>query len=390
MMRGVRKTPTAKLIGTFVLFLVAVNVGAFNRAEAAATRVFSGAPAGAPTIGVIGDSSAAGIRWSNAYGPLGSVNYSFNAESCRRTIALSCSGREGYAPPNALSTLRSRPGQWGSVLVMVTGYNDPGYLFDDGVDAIMAEAAIQGISKVMWLTMRTADVSYVAPGFSSNAHTFRDNNRILLQKSVQYGGRLQIADWAAYSAGKDSWFTPDGVHYTGSGASAAAAYIAQQATLVAQSRNITPGSQLSCGGAPVTHVGTNGNDSIFGTTGDDVVLALGGNDLILARGGNDIVCAGSGDDTVYGNDGDDTVMGHAGNDTLSGGNGNDIVLGGTGDDTASGGNGDDTVYGNDDNDTVYGHAGTNNLVGGNGNDEAWGGTGSSICVAEVVHDCVAD
>ena len=29
---------------------------------------------------------------------------------------------------------------------------------------------------------------------------FRDNNRTLMQKAQQYGGALQIADWASYSA----------------------------------------------------------------------------------------------------------------------------------------------------------------------------------------------
>jgi peptidoglycan hydrolase-like protein with peptidoglycan-binding domain len=207
--------------------------------EAATTRIYTGAP-GAPTIGIIGDSSIAAIRWSDSWSSLSSVNYAFNAESCRRTTGVSCSGREGYAPPNALDTLRAEPGRWGSVLVMVTGYNDAGTTFAASVDAIMAEAQRQGIPKVMWLTMRTADVSYVAPTFQSNTYTFRDNNRILLQKAEQYGGRLQIADWATYTADKASWFASDGVHYQPAGARGAGEYVAAQATLVAGGANITP------------------------------------------------------------------------------------------------------------------------------------------------------
>lgn len=123
---------------------------------------------------------------------------------------------------------------------MVTGYNDAGTTFASSVDAIMAEAQRQGIAKVMWLTMRTADVSYVAPTFQSNTYTFRDNNRILLQKSEQYGGRLQIADWATFTADKVSWFASDGVHYQPAGARGAGAFIAAQSTLVAGGANITP------------------------------------------------------------------------------------------------------------------------------------------------------
>ncbi len=351
-------------------------------ASAAATRVFTGAPAGAPTIGLIGDSTLAGIRWTNSYGPLASVNYSFNAESCRRTIDLSCSGREGYAPPNALSILQSRSGQWGTVLVMVTGYNDAGYRFDDGVDAIMAEAARQGIDKVMWLTMRTADVSYVAPTYSSNAYTFRDNNRILLQKSVQYGGRLQIADWATYSADQPSWFYSDGVHYRTEGALQSAAYIAREATRVAAGWNITPGSQLRCAGQLVTHVGTSGNDTIVGSSGDDVVLGLDGDDDINTRDGDDIVCAGSGDDVVRGGDGHDVIYGHGGDDFLYGKAGDDVIWGGDGDDLLTGADGSDVLRGDDGDDQLLGHDGDDELWGGLGVDTASGGNGDDLLYGE--------
>ena len=195
---------------------------------------------GAPRIGVIGDSSAAGIRWADAYAPLRQFNFTFDAESCRRTTAASCGGREGYAPENAITTLRRLSGRWGDALVMVTGYNDPGSSFASAVDTIMAEAASQGISKVIWLTMRTADVSYVAPGYISSSYTFRDNNRILLLKSQQYGGRLQIADWAGYSAGRTDWVTTDGVHLKSAGAFAQATFIAQSAAQVLAGANITP------------------------------------------------------------------------------------------------------------------------------------------------------
>ena len=104
----------------------------------------------------------------------------------------------------------------------------------------MAEAARQGVHKVIWLTMRTADVSYVSPGYRSSSSTFRDNNRILLQKAQQYGGALQIADWATYSADQPSWVGPDGVHLSVRGAPIAAAYIADIAAQVLDGTTITP------------------------------------------------------------------------------------------------------------------------------------------------------
>ena len=74
----------------------------------------------------------------------------------------------------------------------------------------MAAARRQGIRAVIWLTLRTAEVAYPPRGFESASLGFGDNNRILLQKSRQYGGRLQIADWAGHSANRPSWVGRDG------------------------------------------------------------------------------------------------------------------------------------------------------------------------------------
>ena len=231
-----RRTGSKALIGALLVAAVCSTVAP---STAAATVYYDGA-AGAARIGVIGDSSIAGIRWINTFGPLQSFNFTFDAESCRRTTAASCRGREGYAPENALTVMRRLSGQWGSVLVMGTGYNDPGTTFSSSVDEIMAEAAAQGIPHVMWLTMSTAEVSYVAPTYNSNTYTFRDNNRILIAKAQQYGGRLQIADWASYSAGQRSWFASDGIHFTAAGAAGSAQFIASQAGRVLSGETITP------------------------------------------------------------------------------------------------------------------------------------------------------
>ena len=215
-------------------------------ASAYTTVVYSGAGPNVPRISVIGDSVGSGIRWTRSYAPLSVFNFTFDAESCRRTITTSCRGREGYAPLNVLDTMRRLHGYLGDVLVLMTGYNDAGIIFGAGVDAVMAEAARQGVPKVIWLTMRTADVSYVSPGYASSASTFRDNNRILLQKAQQYGGALQVADWATYSANHPSWVGPDGVHLSVRGAPIAATFIADEARKVLDGLTITP---------PTGHVG---------------------------------------------------------------------------------------------------------------------------------------
>jgi len=208
---------------------------------------------GAPRISVIGDSVMSGIRWYGAWAPLRRFNYTVDVESCRRTLAFSCRGREGYAPDNTISAMRRLRGQLGSVLVVGTGYNDPGVTFARAVDAVMAEAAAQGIPVVIWATMRTAGVSYVSPTYASSVSTFRNNNQILLAKAAQYGGRLQVADWATYSASRREWVGSDGVHLTPSGATAMAGFIADQAA-IALGQISTP-TGLTAYVAPVSGVG---------------------------------------------------------------------------------------------------------------------------------------
>jgi hypothetical protein len=123
---------------------------------------------------------------------------------------------------------------------MMTGYNDPGTTFATSVDAIVAAARRQHIRVVIWLTLRTAEVAYPRRDFTSTSYGFEDNNRILLQKSRQYLGRLQIANWAGHSADRSSWVASDGIHLTATGAAAVSRFIANQVDRVFAGAAITP------------------------------------------------------------------------------------------------------------------------------------------------------
>ena len=196
---------------------------------------------GKTRIGIIGDSVGTTIAFNNAWAPLDKYDYSFDAAGCRRVYATSCK----HPPPlTAVATMQKYRGQWGSLLVMLTGYNDMSFSFAEAVDAVMAEAARQGIPRVMWLTYRTADVRCVPLSYRSTATTFRDNNLILLQKAREYGGRLVIADWATYSTryGSDpKYVSPDGVHmYPAAGSFALSQFIADNVGRVLAGEDVTP------------------------------------------------------------------------------------------------------------------------------------------------------
>jgi hypothetical protein len=180
------------------------------------TVTYDGAGPGVARIGLIGDSTLAAIRWTGAYAPLRRWNYTYDAESCRRTITASCHGPDGYAPANALELMHRLSGQLGAVLVLMLGANDPTNRFGEAVDAVVAEARAQGINTVIWLTVHGAD----------------DKNAILAQRAQQYGGYLVIADWAGYSAPHPEWTIADGLHISAAGAPVLSQFIADNVAAV--------------------------------------------------------------------------------------------------------------------------------------------------------------
>jgi hypothetical protein len=235
---------------TAVLLAAAVAVVPPAGNAAAATTIYYNGAGSAPRISVVGDSTIAALRWTGQFQPLRRFNYVYDAESCRRILYPSCRGREGYAPDTVVQTMRRLSGQLGSVFVIMGGYDDSSFGFGNGVDAVMAEASRQGIPTVLWLSLRASDVSYVGPGSISNSSTFRANNRTLYSKAIQYGPRLQIADWASYAANHPEWFYSDGIHFRPAGANVAATYIADQAARVIAGQIVTPAAGRARPSAP--------------------------------------------------------------------------------------------------------------------------------------------
>ena len=180
------------------------------------TVTYDGAGPGVPRIGLIGDSTLAAIRWTGSYAPLRRWNYTYDAESCRRTITPSCHGPDGYAPANAIEVMHRLRGSLGTVLVLMTGANDPVSRFGEGIDAIVAEAHAQGMGAVIWLTVPGAD----------------DKNAVLAQRVQQHGGFLTVADWAGYSAAHPEWKNADGRHISTTGAPVLAQDIADHVAAV--------------------------------------------------------------------------------------------------------------------------------------------------------------
>jgi hypothetical protein len=175
------------------------------------TVTYDGAGPNAQRLGLIGDSTLASIRWSAAWAPLRRWNYTYDAESCRRTSTPSCHGPDGYAPENVIEVMQRLRGRLGSVLVVMDGANDPVNVLGAGIKAVVQEAQAQGIGRVVWLTIRNG----------------ADRNAVINQQAQTYGGYLVVADWDAYSAPYDAAWTIDGLHLNPTGAMELSTYLAQ-------------------------------------------------------------------------------------------------------------------------------------------------------------------
>ena len=217
-----------------------VSMLAAMPASADNTVIFDEAGPAAPHIGLVGDSTLAGIRWAGRYGDLRRYNFVLDAESCRRTIEQSCWSREDFRPDNTVRAVQRLSGELGEVLVVMSGYNDSSDMFDDAVDAVVAEAQRQAIPHVIWLTLRTADVSYQDPQQRASTDGYREDNRILYEKAAQLGGYLQIADWATHSDDRSDWFYGDGVHLTDDGVSSLSSFIADSVDVVLAGGSLNP------------------------------------------------------------------------------------------------------------------------------------------------------
>lgn len=166
---------------------------------------------------VIGDSSAAAMRWTaGATDALRGADFTLDLESCRRLVEPSCDGVEGYAPSTALDALRSNADGSYDTLIMATGYNDMDRDFVDAFDRITAEARLQGITTILWTTYRERIGDQIAEG-AGEAYAEMNDVLALRMRSGQHP-ELHLVDWWGYTEDADSWLTSDGIHLTGMGA----------------------------------------------------------------------------------------------------------------------------------------------------------------------------
>ena len=203
--------------------------------------VFDDAGAEAPHIGLIGDSTLAGVRWWGKYGDLRQYNFVLDAESCRRTLEQSCWSREDFRPDNTVLAVQRLAGELGEVLVVMSGYNDKSVLFDDAVDAVVAEAQRQAIPHVMWLTLRTDRRDVPGPTRAGERGRLPRGQ----PRAVREGRRSSAATCRSLTGrrtreDRSDWFFGDGVHLTTEGVTALTTFIADNVGVLLAGGSLNP------------------------------------------------------------------------------------------------------------------------------------------------------
>lgn len=177
---------------------------------------------------LVSDSAWLGIYNYGSVDVVQGFEHDLALASCRRRVVTSCRNYDGYVPPTLLDVLEERGADY-STLIVATGYNDSDRAFRSEFETIVRTARELGHRRIVWMTLRTNDVSYVSPDESGDVGVFARNNAALrdLVESGAYPD-VVLADWATYSRGDPTWFSGDGIHVRPLGSVAVADYISRK------------------------------------------------------------------------------------------------------------------------------------------------------------------
>ena len=195
---------------TMIVFVSDASVGSASDVEET-TTTSSSLPSAPPRVLLVGDSTMAGLRWfRDGTKVLTGATFVVDVESCRSVAGKSCYGRENRIPTNVVSVIRSAPGPFDAVVLMAGTHND-GKSIEAEFKQVHKLTARMG-TKLIVLTLR--DFNSKATSVSKKGMTtIASINQMLVRLAdSDTAGNMVIADWKAFTRGRENWFRKDGVH----------------------------------------------------------------------------------------------------------------------------------------------------------------------------------
>jgi len=170
----------------------------------------------------VGDSVPAAISYvSGAQAELQrGMRVTFDLRVCRRLVLPSCEF-QGSRPSTTLEAVKAYGRSLGDVLIVDVGYNESGEGYRQGIDQVMRAALRQGVTRVVWVTLRETSSVY-------------QGTNVAIKAAARRWPQLHVADWEAYSRGKP-WYRDSGPHLTPTGAVELAAFLRRHVLEAARS-----------------------------------------------------------------------------------------------------------------------------------------------------------
>jgi hypothetical protein len=132
------------------------------------------------------------------------VDLHLELSPCRKLVPAGCAYM-GTRPPSVLDIVTSSTlAQLGNIVIVAVGYNDPANNYETDMAQVANALVDRGVGHLIWVTLREQKDDY------------RQINETIRKQAPRWP-ELRIADWEAWSRGKD-WFNPDGLHLNAAGA----------------------------------------------------------------------------------------------------------------------------------------------------------------------------
>ena len=164
-------------------------------------------------VTLFSDSSGASLNWDSTAKRIVERGNRVRLElfPCGRLTQPGCLTHN--PPPSVLKTVRRLGRALGPNVVIFVGYNDDPATYRHGLPIVLKALWKRGVHHMIWFTLHAVSKQYV------------DINHAIYAERQKWGPTMTVLDWNHYSGSHPSWYASDGIHMTGTGATAFATYL---------------------------------------------------------------------------------------------------------------------------------------------------------------------